>query len=333
LVDSGLWPEPAVDPLVSVVVASRDSRPYLSGLCEALRHLDEPPGGYEVIIVDDGSIDGSQRYLQDIAEADHRFHMIRGAGRGPAAARNLGIRKARGRFVAFTDADTVPERGWLVAGCGALRKRGVRVLEGAVIPWSVERPRELVRRVTNEDGGRFMTANMLYERSLLLEVGGFDETFTRPHFLEDSDLAFRVLDRGEPIPFVPEVRVRHRDVPFGPRQALREPAKLQWIALLARKHPTRYSHDLRSKLQTMRPGDGDYLVALLLLLVSRRASVAVRALVVASFGIALRRVLSVSEFRRTRRHRLGWLAVAMGSPALRLLCLAAGWIRFRKIAL
>src|SRR5438105_3016216 len=58
--------EPAPDPLVSVVVPTKDSRHYLGELCEVLGHLDPPAGGYEVIIIDDSSRDGSYQYLQAI---------------------------------------------------------------------------------------------------------------------------------------------------------------------------------------------------------------------------------------------------------------------------
>ncbi len=320
-------------PSFSVVIATRNSRLYLPELCSALSNQDEPIGGYEVIFVEDASHDGSYEYLQQLCAVDRRFQVLRGKGLGPAAARNIGIVQARGRFIAFTDADTLPHQAWLTTAYDMLSNSKTRVLEGAVLPWTAESPPVTSRRVRNEDGGRYMTANMVYERSLLLQVGGFDETFKRPHFLEDSDLAFRVMELGQTIPFVPEVAVRHRDVPRTPLGALVEGGKLHWMPLLARKHPSRYRMQLRPKVQGLRPGDVDFLLALPLVIASQRSRRYLKWLTYLTMAVAARRVLSVADVRRAREHRLAWLGVSLLGPAVRAGSLLAGWIRFKKLAL
>jgi hypothetical protein len=175
---------------------------------------------------------------------------------------------------------------------------------------------------------------MVYERSVLESVGGFDETFRQPHFLEDTDLAFRVMDLGISIPFVSDVRVRHRDVPLRPRQVFADQAKLQWLALVAKKHPDRYLNQLRPKVQTLRPGDADLLLALLLLLSARKGSGVLKSLAGAAVVIALRRVLAVAEVGKTPPSRRAiWVGVALVTPVIRAASLAVGWLRFRRIAL
>src|SRR6516225_4946999 len=98
---------------VSVVVASRDRpellRRMLATLLPQLQALD---GDFEVIVVDDGS---SPPYPAELALA---ARIVRGAGRGPARARNLGAREARGEIVAFTDDDVSIEPGWVDALLG-----------------------------------------------------------------------------------------------------------------------------------------------------------------------------------------------------------------------
>jgi glycosyltransferase involved in cell wall biosynthesis len=325
--------EPA--PLLSVVICVRNGASFLPGLCDALLGQEEPPGGFEVIFVDDQSTDGTSAYLERVTERDRRLSIVYGRGLGQAAARNDGIARARGQFVALTDADVIPDRDWLVQTANVLESGDVRAVEGLVDPWSDNGSLSpLVRNVRNQDGGRFMTANMVYERSLLEELGGFDEAFRPPSFLEDTDIAFRTLDLGIDIPFATNVRVRHRDVLLTPGTALRSLGGLKWMALVARKHPARYEKLLRNKVQTLRPGDVDLLLGLLLLVATRHSPARERLLVLGQCAVALRRVLRVAEVGRVpQSERIPWLVVALVSPALRTLHLIEGWIRFRTVAL
>ncbi|HEY8775583.1 MAG TPA: glycosyltransferase [Gaiellaceae bacterium] len=323
----------AVDPLLSVVICVKDGRPYLATLYRSLAELEEPKGGFEVVFVDDESHDGTAEFLADIATRDHRVRLVLGRGLGVAAGRNDGIANARGRFIALTDADVIPDRDWLVQIARIVDRGEVRAIEGFVAPWS-DNGSPLIRNVRNQDGGRFMTANMVYEKALLDELGGFDENFRPPCFLEDTELAFRTMDRGVDIPFAVEVRVRHRDVPLSPKGALKSLGGLEWMALVARKHPERYRRQLRRKIQTFRPGDLDFLLVLPLLVTRRRASLIDRIVGAALIGVALRRVLRVAEVQHIQRaERLPWFGVALASPGLRAAYLVKGWIRFRKVAL
>jgi glycosyltransferase involved in cell wall biosynthesis len=320
-------------PLLTVVICVRDGRLFLPGLCASLANLEEPEGGFEVVFVDDQSRDGTTEVLADMAARDNRFRLVRGRGVGVAAARNDGIAHARGTFIALTDADVIPDDDWLVQIARIVDRGEVRAIEGFVAPWS-DNSSPLIRNVRNQDGGRFMTANMVYEKALLDELGGFDENFRPPCFLEDTELAFRTMDRGVDIPFAVDVRVRHRDVPLSPKGALKSLGGLEWMALVARKHPERYRRQLRRKIQTFRPGDLDFLLVLPLLVTRRRASLIDRIVGAALIGVALRRVLRVAEVQHIQRaERLPWFGVALASPGLRAFYLVKGWIRFRKVAL
>jgi glycosyltransferase involved in cell wall biosynthesis len=320
----------------SVVIPVKDTRPYLDELIEALRALDEPAGGYDVIFVDDGSSDGTYERLQQAASSDERFRVLAGPRSGPAAARNVGIAAAKGDFVAFTDADTVPEADWLTAAENVIRTSDVRAVEGTMLPWSQSQPNYPYRMALNLDGGRYMTGNMVYERQLLTDLGGFDTNFRSPHFLEDSDLAFRAMDRGAEIPYAPAVRIRHRAEPYSPMRFLRDQSKVQWIPLVARNHPSRYRSQLVPKVQRLRPGDVDLLVALPLLTIAllTPSSWIVRALAAIALAISVRRVVSgiplggLSLGRRTP-----WFVALLVAPYVRVLSLIRGWLRARKVVL
>jgi Glycosyl transferase family 2 len=124
----------------------------------------------------------------------------RGSGRvGPAAARNAGWRAATAPWVAFIDDDVVPGSTWaadLAADLSGLPPE-VAGSQGALrVPLPAgRRPSDWERNVHGLQGARWVTADLAYRRSVLGELGGFDERFRRA-YREDADLALRALRRG-----------------------------------------------------------------------------------------------------------------------------------------
>ena len=120
-------------------------------------------------------------------------------GRGPAAARNVGIAVAEAPWTCFLDDDAVPSRNWrarLADDVGSL-PTAVGGSQGRVrVPLPGDRsPTDWERNVRGLEDARWATADMAYRRDVLLEVGGFDERFPRA-YREDADLALRVLAAG-----------------------------------------------------------------------------------------------------------------------------------------
>lgn len=98
-------------PTVTVVVPTRD-RP--DQLARCLAALDaQTATSFEIVVVDDASVDGAA--VAAVAGGTARTVLVRGAGAGPAAARNLGADRARGRVLCFTDDDCRPSPGWVAA--------------------------------------------------------------------------------------------------------------------------------------------------------------------------------------------------------------------------
>jgi succinoglycan biosynthesis protein ExoO len=94
----------AEEPLVSVIVAAFDAEAFID---RALRSaLDQDGAPVEVLVIDDCSTDGTANVVEAWSREDARVRLIRSAAnRGPSAARNLGVREARGPWVAVLDAD------------------------------------------------------------------------------------------------------------------------------------------------------------------------------------------------------------------------------------
>jgi histidinol-phosphate phosphatase family protein len=169
---------------VDVVIPSV-GRPSLR---RTLAALSDAPG--RVIVVDDaGRVDA----------AGLGAEVVRGPGRGPAAARNAGWRASSARWVAFLDDDVVPEPGWVAALRSDLRRAGSDVagVQGRLrVPLPAHRaPSDWERDVAGLERARWATADMAYRRAALLELGGFEERFPRA-YREDADLALRALRAG-----------------------------------------------------------------------------------------------------------------------------------------
>jgi glycosyltransferase involved in cell wall biosynthesis len=224
-------------PSISVVVATHNRARLLPRLVDALAG-QEGAGAFEVVVVDDGSTDDTWAVLQDLA-ARHPFLVpVRQVpNAGPAAARNRGWRAACAELVAFTDDDCVPQPGWLHALRAALAD--VDIAQGRTVP----DPRDAERlgpfgrtlEVTAELG-YYQTCNMAYRRDALERVGGFDERFRRPSG-EDTDLAWRLKERGASSLFVPNAVVHHDVRPSSLSVHLRDTWRWGDCVLTVREHP------------------------------------------------------------------------------------------------
>ncbi|WP_421862692.1 glycosyltransferase [Motiliproteus sp.] len=118
-------------PLVSVVIPSYNSRPYIAEAIDSVRV--QQVESLELVIVDDGSTDGSVDYIRQIAP---EARVISQANAGAAAARNHGVREARGRYIAFLDADDVWVPGKLQAQLQVLEQRPeIDLVYGHFKPW------------------------------------------------------------------------------------------------------------------------------------------------------------------------------------------------------
>jgi glycosyltransferase involved in cell wall biosynthesis len=107
-------------PLISVVVPVRNGMPWIEQQLHALS-AQELTGEWEAVVVDNGSEDGTGPCVELWSARDPRFRLVdASARRGAGAARNAGVRAARGSMVAFCDADDVVRPGWLAALVTAL---------------------------------------------------------------------------------------------------------------------------------------------------------------------------------------------------------------------
>jgi len=201
---------------ISVIIPTHNRKDLLRRCLAAATSQDYPD--YEVIVVDDGSTDGTGAMVR--REFPQVRYIRQERNRGPAAARNRGIKVATGEIIAFTDDDCLLPLDFLsrladgyrrypeVAGVGGYLEAPDDLLRTnpfaryeAYVTHQVYRagPEECLGGFECPAGG---TNSMSYRKVVLLEVGGFDETF--PYAAgEDADLKWRVVQRGYRLLYVP----------------------------------------------------------------------------------------------------------------------------------
>jgi glycosyltransferase involved in cell wall biosynthesis len=199
---------------MTVVVPTYNRCELLVRCIQALRNQSPPVGGYEVIVVDDGSSDDTAGVCLRIATEWPLLRYVRQTNRGPAAARNRGTQEARGNIVVFTDDDCVPPPEWLMriwrwfedvpelSGVGGLMLTPAH-------EWIPLSHHSDLAQPGEAGYSKFIgTNNAAYKRSALAEVGGFDETFLHVS-VEDSELFMRLRQCGHKMTIDPTLWVYH----------------------------------------------------------------------------------------------------------------------------
>jgi len=218
-------------PFVSVIVSFHNESRYLKKCVQSLLDLDYPKDSYEVVLINDGSTDGSEETINDIVEAEgSRITILKGNDRGPATARNLGIKAAKGEIVAITDPDCIPDKHWLAYHIQHYENQNVGAVQGRVITdWhNLCHPVRIAPVLFP-----YVTCNISYRARTLREVGPFDEQF---RYKEDQELAFRLLESGWLIEHELLALVYHPVKKLGIRGVLRYGLRHMYDPLLYKKH-------------------------------------------------------------------------------------------------
>ncbi len=202
-------------PRVSVIVPVYNAQATLEACLRSIVSQDYPADALQVLVVDNGSSDAS---ADIIGRYRHRIEGLDEPTRGPAAARNRGVRSAIGEVIAFIDADCIADPGWLRHLVAPLANEAVGIAGGRILSMRPCNPVEAFGEHIH-DHEKALTAfrppyaigmNWASRRSVLLEVGLFDESFRRPAG-EDVDLAYRIVQRGYALAYADRAVVRHRN--------------------------------------------------------------------------------------------------------------------------
>jgi GT2 family glycosyltransferase len=230
-------------PRISVVVCSYNGARTIAESLAALENLDYPD--YEVIVVDDGSIDETSRLAGKYA-----VRLIRTENSGLSAARNRGLQAATGEIVAYIDDDAYPDPHWLKylaapmmrneqhAGIGGpnLAPPGDGVIADCIAN-SPGGPTHVL--LSDQIAEHIPGCNMAFKRDRLLAIGGFDQQFRVAG--DDVDVCWRLQDRGWTLGFAPAAIVWHHRRNSVKRYFQQQLGYAQAEALLAQKWPAKYN--------------------------------------------------------------------------------------------
>ncbi len=206
---------------VSIVLPTYNRIDRLRRMIAALEEQDCAKDSFEVLIVSDGSTDGTDDFLKSLATPMKLLPLFQ-PNQGPAAARNLGVQRASAALILFLDDDVLPVPALISEH---LRLHAAHGEEAVVLgpmltppnyrmsPWvqweqsMLAKQYEAMRRGDYQPTARqFYTGNASLARRLLIEAGGFDPTFRRG---EDVELAYRLEKCGVQFLFNPAAIVYH----------------------------------------------------------------------------------------------------------------------------
>lgn len=198
-------------PKVSVIVCTYNGSRTLRQTIESLQKLHYPD--YEVMVVDDGSTDGTPDILRDFPE----IRVIRQDNRGLSAARNRGAQEASGEILAYTDDDCMPDEDWLYQLVGTFLRGGYAMVGGPNLPPPARTRIEAAVAaapgapahvlLTDQEAEHVPGCNMAVTRQAFLQVGGFNPVYRKAG--DDVDFCWRILEQGLTIGFNPSAVVWH----------------------------------------------------------------------------------------------------------------------------
>lgn len=244
-------PASPVRMFASVVIPTYNRRPILEKCLLALEDqcLTADLEAYEVVVVDDGSTDGTPDWLRQDAGRFPHVRLVEQAHGGPAEGRNRGVDHARGDVVVFIDSDLVVTPTFLASHAAALKhswdQRGDRLCftYGAVINTAnFESPTAERHKLRDLSWAYFATGNVAIDRQVLERSGLFDTGF-RLYGWEDLELGERLRQMGVVLVKCPQAVGYHWHPAFRLEQipdlirVERERAKMGLV--FYRKHPSR----------------------------------------------------------------------------------------------
>lgn len=218
-----------IKPLVTVAVVCYNEEENIVACLESLLNQSFPSQKYEILIVDNGSTDQTQDLVKPYLKGSKGIRWMINWEKGIASSRNMAVAEAKGTLLAFTDADCVVRPDWLeklVSGFEKYQAQDPRVAAvggGNYPPGRSKFSRALSLVLNTYLGSRGSTqarrylknrrvphlscSNVLFFKSKIKEIGGFDETLGS--IIEDEDLTYRLSRKGYCFYYLARTAVAH----------------------------------------------------------------------------------------------------------------------------
>lgn len=219
-------PETLPSNSLSVIIPTYNREKVLAKALEAYLAQSSPQLIHELLVVDDGSTDGTESMVREVStRAPFPICYLRQPNKGPAAARNVGIREARSNLVLFTDSDIIPERD-LVEQHIKWHENNPQITAAVLgyVTWPPEIKATPFMRWYGEEGAVFAyrqlrgkreadfrffyTCNLSLKTDFLRTCGQFDEDFKSASW-EDTELGYRLHKAGLRLLYNPQAVAFH----------------------------------------------------------------------------------------------------------------------------
>jgi glycosyltransferase involved in cell wall biosynthesis len=235
------------EPFFSVIIPTYNRCAQLRECLLALARQACSPDGFEVIVVVDGSTDGTATMLREMA-LPYSLDVALGPNGGAGHARNVGSTRARGRYLAFTEDDVIPDTHWLQSARSILEPDQWDVLEGRTVYRGTDSE---VRKFERERRLSFIPCNLFVRRTVFEAVGGyspeFHDSITGLYFREDSDFGFRLMDARARIRIAEDVYVSHPLQFLTLAGCFRHARRYVFDPLLYKRHPRHFREQIEVK--------------------------------------------------------------------------------------
>ncbi|MBN1298763.1 MAG: glycosyltransferase [Actinobacteria bacterium] len=214
-------------PFVSIITVNLNGKNYLDGLLESIKQINYPPNKIEIIVVDNGSNDGSCQFILD-KYPDIRL-IKNEQNTGFAFANNQGAKAAAGSYLAFLNNDTKVDKNWLIELLRPVYMDSEAVCAGSKVLSIDGTSLDFAGSMINFEGKGFQVdyglpfdkdihkeyeylpfvngGAMLVKRDVFIQSGGFDEDFFA--YYEDVDFGWRLWVLGYRVVFAPKSIVYH----------------------------------------------------------------------------------------------------------------------------
>lgn len=234
------------NPFISVVIAANQRTELLSKCLRALNRQTLERNLFEVIVVHDGEDLRTAKWINKSFPWVHYY--ARKDQKGLAAARNYGWLIAKGKLIAFTDHDCLPDKSWLKQIFENYNDEEEIAYMGRVSFPGAQFTAEFQLKASKNNEPSFITANCICSKKALIRVGGFDERF-KMAWREDKDLEFKLMAENITIKKLENAVVVHPAVKPSWGFSIKEQKKRMFNALLYKKFPFFY----RQKIQENTP--------------------------------------------------------------------------------
>ena len=213
---------------ISVIVAVKNEEKYVKECIGSLLNQSYSTDKYEIIVVDGCSADGTWAILQELKKQNPQLKIFKNLKENAAAGRNIGVRNAKGEYVAFIDGDAVADTNWLdnisntFGNVGAVGVGGPDLLPpdstytsrviGMIMASPLASGGKLNPSVQHIMSPRsayvkhIPTCNLCLRKDVIEKIGYFDEDFVKG---QDLELNTRLVMAGYKLYHTPMIRVTH----------------------------------------------------------------------------------------------------------------------------